>query len=538
MKLRSVRVIVFVAALGCVTFGALAWMHRVDPAASEQYDRKLHALVTLDHQLTSAMLQARSGVVEHYDGIAAAEAALHRLHIELRNPPEFLSVGSRTALIAGVQASEVSRRDTQRLIERFKSQHAVLRNSLRALPTLAAGIDAFTPTSEDEAALRTSVSALVRDVLLLRGAHDPALLYRVEGTLARLQALARDRSAAGLDLGLVLQHARIVHDRSQEVNELVRAALASPMQAKAEALIRRYGIDRQAAMDAASTDATVFFLCALLLVASAAAYVIVRLRESSTQLRRSTAQLAQANESLRIEQAKQKELGELKTRFVSMTSHEFRTPLSIIVSSSEMLTAYASSWARERQDDHLARIRRAALDMTKMLDSILLIGKSDAGMLTLQAEALDLDTLCTHALEAAEQGTGKRGQVTLRLDEGAHGAIWADEKLLRQILENLLTNALKYSTGTAAVQFDIRREGDDTIFDVRDHGIGIAMEDQQHLFESFHRGKNVGKIAGTGLGLAIVKRAVDLHGGTVVVCSELGQGSTFTVRIPSPRQAA
>jgi signal transduction histidine kinase len=257
----------------------------------------------------------------------------------------------------------------------------------------------------------------------------------------------------------------------------------------------------------------------------------VRLRRSADRLRQTSAQLQRAVESLRAEQEKQKELSQLKNRFVSMASHEFRTPLSVIVSSSEMLEAYATRWPEEKKAEHFARIRHAALGMTRMLDAILMIGRSDAGLLKFNPRPLEIGRFCGDVLSAIGDATGQRQRVVYHGPEHDERVV-ADETLLRHVLENLLGNALKYSAGESPVELEVSRENGELRLCVRDRGIGISEEDQKHLFESFHRGTNVGSVSGTGLGLAIVRGATELHGGSVSVHSEVGVGTSFTVRIP------
>ena len=242
-------------------------------------------------------------------------------------------------------------------------------------------------------------------------------------------------------------------------------------------------------------------------------------------------------QSLRIEQEKQKELSELKSRFVAMASHEFRTPLSVIVSSSELLEAYAERWPAAKRQQHFLRIRQAALGMTRMLDAILRIGRHDAGLLKFEPEPLELGRFCGEVLEAIGAASGQAQRMIYRGPAGEEPVV-ADPALLRHVLENLLSNALKYSPHDTDVELSVARENGELRFDVRDRGIGISREDQRHLFETFHRGKNVGEISGTGLGLAIVQGAVALHGGSVSVLSELNVGTQFTVRIPCARSGA
>jgi len=269
----------------------------------------------------------------------------------------------------------------------------------------------------------------------------------------------------------------------------------------------------------------------ILVLLLGAASIIDHLRRSASGLRESSLQLEESAASLHAEQEKQRELSRLKSRFVSMTSHEFRTPISVIMSSAEMLEAYADKWSVQKKANHFARIRNAALQMMEMLDAILVIGRSDAGLLEFNPKPLLIEPFCVSVVEAVSLANTQSQRVRYAGTPGVLPVI-ADESLLRHMLENLLGNALKYSPNGGEVRLDVTRENDELVFDVRDQGIGISAEDQEHLFDTFNRGSNVGTIAGTGLGLAIVRRAVQLHGGTLSLHSEVGMGSCFTVRIP------
>jgi PAS domain S-box-containing protein len=229
----------------------------------------------------------------------------------------------------------------------------------------------------------------------------------------------------------------------------------------------------------------------------------------------------------------QRELNELRSRFVAMTSHEFRTPLAAIMSAEELLRHYGDRLPPAERLEVLDSIAAGARRMTRMMDRVLLLGKADAGMLEFAPERMDLLPLCRQFVdEARAQQPDSRSEVVTAFDphlgEGDY-----DEKLLRHIFGNLLSNALKYSPGGGQVTFSVRRDGGDTVFEVADQGIGIPAEEVAHLFESFHRASNVGTIQGTGLGLAIVKNAVDMHGGEIGVESVPGAGTTFTVRLPA-----
>jgi PAS domain S-box-containing protein len=227
----------------------------------------------------------------------------------------------------------------------------------------------------------------------------------------------------------------------------------------------------------------------------------------------------------------QRALNELRSRFVSMTSHEFRTPLAAIMSAEELLRHYGDRLPKAERDEILDSIATGVQRMSRMMDRVLLLGKADAGMLDFVPQRIQLAPLCKQFVdEARAQQPEDRSEVKLSIDDGAEGTY--DEKLLRHIFSNLLSNALKYSPGGGEVRFDVRREQTATVFEVSDRGIGIPPEEIAHLFESFHRASNVGAIQGTGLGLAIVKNAVEMHGGAIEVKSKLGEGTTFRVRLP------
>ena len=239
----------------------------------------------------------------------------------------------------------------------------------------------------------------------------------------------------------------------------------------------------------------------------------------------------QAEEGIRTALAQQRELNELRSRFVAMTSHEFRTPLATILSSAELLRVYGDRMEAGERDELLLSIEAGVQRMTRMLDRVLTIGKTDADMLECQPRELDLRALC-HTLvdEARSQHPHAGSEVCLSMDDAvARGCF--DEKLLRHIFSNLLSNALKYSPAGGQVDWTVRREGDRVRFEVQDQGIGIPPDEIAHLFESFHRASNVGDIQGTGLGLAIVKKSVDLHQGQIDVHSTVGQGTRFSVLI-------
>jgi PAS domain S-box-containing protein len=228
---------------------------------------------------------------------------------------------------------------------------------------------------------------------------------------------------------------------------------------------------------------------------------------------------------------KQKELAELKSNFVSMVSHEFRTPLTTILSYTQIMQNYRDKLSGDVQDKYLQNIKSAVSRMTSMLNDILFVGKSNSGALTVHKKDVPLFEFCTHLLDELRMNEAEKHVIHFDFDFPAE-TITTDEKLLRQILINLLTNALKYSPNSESVELLVGQTENSVYFEVKDTGIGIPQEYFKNLFESFRRADNVGNIAGTGLGLAIVKQSVDLLGGSITVESIENQGTTFRVELP------
>jgi PAS domain S-box-containing protein len=247
-----------------------------------------------------------------------------------------------------------------------------------------------------------------------------------------------------------------------------------------------------------------------------------------------------AENDQRLALQKQIELNDIKTRFINMASHEFRTPLASIHGSVELLMHYGDRMPPDKHRNMLVKIDEAVQRMTHMLENVLVIGRTDAGQLQFQPHAVPLAPFCRGLAEELRNAMGEtHHNVNLLLELPPDEAAWMlDDVLLRTIIGNLLSNAVKYSPQGGDVLLRVQAQGDQLHFEVQDHGIGIPEEDLPHMFQSFHRASNVGPIAGTGLGLSIVKEAVTCHDGTISVLSEVGTGTCFTVILPaiSPEQ--
>ena len=228
---------------------------------------------------------------------------------------------------------------------------------------------------------------------------------------------------------------------------------------------------------------------------------------------------------------REKELSEMKSKFVSTASHEFRTPLATMLSSAELLEHYSESLGQDEKRNLLQTIQSSAKRMSEMIDDVLTLGRAESGVLKLNLGPTNLRELCSRVVSEFRIAQGKQHVITLD-DRFDRLEAMMDERLLRHILNNLLSNAVKYSPPGSEVTFSLERREEKAAIEIQDRGIGIPPEDQPRMFESFHRASNVENRPGTGLGLAIVKKAVELHGGEITLKSAVGSGTRFTVTLP------
>ena len=263
--------------------------------------------------------------------------------------------------------------------------------------------------------------------------------------------------------------------------------------------------------------------------------MVERVAEREGELRSLNLSLEQrvADRTADLNQAlsREKELGEMKSNFVSMVSHEFRTPLGVIASAADVLQRYFARLTPEKRDGHWTMIHRSTKNLAALIDEVLLLGRVEEGRMKFAPVPLDLEKFCRGLGDEVFSATG--GACAIRIEiTGSLAEASGDEAILRHILSNLLSNACKYSEPGQPVDFQVRREGASAIFVVRDRGIGIPEEDQAQLFTSFTRARNVGNRPGTGLGLVVVQRCVQVHGGDLSLKSKVGEGTTVTVTLP------
>jgi PAS domain S-box-containing protein len=231
---------------------------------------------------------------------------------------------------------------------------------------------------------------------------------------------------------------------------------------------------------------------------------------------------------LRKSLEKEKELNELKSRFVSLASHEFRTPLSTILSSAYLVSKYVTTEEQSKRDKHIDRIVSSVNMLTDILNDFLSVGKIEEGKIQIRNTEFHITDLC-NSLFGELNPILKKGQ-TIAYRHSGTTMVFMDPSLLKHIMMNLVSNAIKFSPEGAPIAITTSCMGADTVITVKDRGMGIPAEDRQHLFERFFRGTNVTNIQGTGLGLHIVSRYVEMMNGVIDVASEVDNGTEFTIK--------
>jgi PAS domain S-box-containing protein len=241
-------------------------------------------------------------------------------------------------------------------------------------------------------------------------------------------------------------------------------------------------------------------------------------------------ELEKTKANLRNALEKEKDLNELKSRFVAMASHEFRTPLTAMLSSLSLVTKYGEQQDVENQSRHVKRIKKSINSLTDILNDFLSVSKLEEGKLECRPEKINLK-LCIEEINTEMRLMLTDNQVLEYEHHGNEFAV-ADKKLVKNVLFNLISNAIKFSPEGGTIKVESQMLNSNVKISVKDSGIGISPEDQKHLFERFFRGQNATHIQGTGLGLNIVTKYTELMNGTIEFESQVNQGSTFTIRLP------
>jgi signal transduction histidine kinase len=252
--------------------------------------------------------------------------------------------------------------------------------------------------------------------------------------------------------------------------------------------------------------------------------------KTRTQALQNTLEKLEKNtQELEISLQKEIELGDLKTRFVSMASHEFRTPLTAILSSATLIEKYQQETDQEKRLLHINRIKSSVSNLTEILEEFLSVGKLEDGKIELNLSTIPLSLFFENVV--TELSAFRKGNQQIILEFEGLPTFHSDSSILRKILLNGLSNALKFSNKNVILRLHATEEFIE--INIIDEGVGISQEDQKHLFERFFRGGNVNVIQGTGLGLHLIDRYLELLGGEIKITSELNKGTNLYFKIPT-----
>ncbi|MCF2444764.1 PAS domain-containing sensor histidine kinase [Dyadobacter sp. CY345] len=255
-----------------------------------------------------------------------------------------------------------------------------------------------------------------------------------------------------------------------------------------------------------------------------------RVNQRTEELAKAIHKIEQSQEEVMRALKKERELNNMKSQFVTIASHEFRTPLATILSSAALIGRYQKSEEEDKRQKHVQRIKSAVTNLTEILNDFMSIGKLEEGRIQSVPVFTILPDFCLGLIEEIK-GSCKESQKILFTHDG-NSEVWVDKQLLRNVIFNLLSNAIKYSDPGKLIMLNVKADGKTIFIEIIDQGIGIPESDQIHIFDRFFRAQNAGNAQGTGLGLNIVQNYVELMGGEVSFLSEVGKGTTFTLKLP------
>ncbi len=256
-------------------------------------------------------------------------------------------------------------------------------------------------------------------------------------------------------------------------------------------------------------------------------YVVVIQRDITDRKR--------AEEALQESLVREKEMSELKSRFVSIASHELRNPLTTIQNNIYMLKNYAHKLDDAAREGKLDKIQSMVEHITELLQDVLSLNNMETGRVEFNPASIQLDIFCRDIIEEFQNQKDRNHTIQFECKQPLKATV--DSRMMRQIIINLFDNAIKYSKAGTTVKLELSSESDKVLIKVSDQGIGIPESDQAKMFQPFRRASNVGDTIGSGLGLSIIKQAIDLHKGSITFTSKLGEGTTFTVTIPAIESA-
>lgn len=509
----------YVLPTGAALLFLLLWMksQSVNLAEHNQYVGALRQLQEQDARINQSLLQLRLGLLNNYDSIVNKQAGIQALHDELASPPRFASTNYRQVQ-GQVQKSQQLWQEKNALIERFNSGNSVLRNSLAYLPIAVenlSGNSAIAP----ETAVR--LNTILKEILLFNLSATQEDISEIKQEIEQIARLAGSDNS---DVVSALAHANVILEKSLETDKLIEQALEISTRQQGRILAETYDNGYQRAVRAANLYRFGLYLLLTGLLVATAAAIISKLRVAAVSLRQATEEAQVANRA--------------KSQFLSNMSHELRTPLNIILGFAQLMTHKGS--LDPHQQDYIDSINQSGEHLLNLINDVLEMSKIEAGKVSFNPHDFDLHGLLEDICTMFQFKAHSKGlQLSLHKADNLPQYIFSDESKLRQVLVNLVGNAVKFTQvggiHLRAYTSEWFGEAQDSVtlhFEVEDTGPGISAEDIEVLFDPFVQAKHpAAQHEGTGLGLPISRRFVEMMGGEMSLSSQVGVGSQFVFSV-------
>jgi signal transduction histidine kinase len=528
----------------CLLLGALFLAsNAVDPELHHVFDQRLERLEAVQTRLNQNVLRARHGMLGHYDDIVDDMAALERLRAGIDTAPRFIDDDGRAEFDAALRAYEEVAHEKTALTEGFKSINAALRNSLVYFPIVAN--DLLERVSSHAASGLAPMAELHVAVLRYIGSGTESDQQRAWRALDATEASQfDDRETARLAEATRI-HARNILVRKPVLDERIDQIIGAPTISRAQALRASYRRGTARAQERAARFGALLYLCSAVLIALVF-FSFTALREAKLGLERANEALEQRvrERTLELEDLNQeletsrKEQLALKDRFLSHVSHELRTPLTAVHQFVELLLDGVAGETTPEQHEYLGLAFKNVRQLEAMIHDLMEVTRAQAGKLRVDPRPLELSELLEDTVCAFQAAAHDRS-IALSLEaEPELPAVIADATRLRQVLNNLVENALKFTSEGGCITISASREPEEAGFmrvSVADSGKGIAPDEIEKVFDRLHQVDAEGEAArpGLGLGLSICKELVQRQGGRIWVESQLGRGSAFRFTLPA-----